>query len=119
MGYLKVLAICPLLQWLSLLGANLLHFHDRHKEITSDLSQGKVWSDYAMGIYIENVHKASRSTIRAFNHEGGIYQVLTLYNDYRGGGGNHSHEINILARTCGCGKWQNIKIPCSHAIKVF
>ena len=118
-GYLKVLAICPLLQWLSLLGANLLHFHDRHKEITSDLSQGKVWSDYAMGIYIENVHKASGFTIRAFNHEGGIYQVLTLYNDYRGGGGNHSHEINILGRTCGCGKWQNIKIPCSHAIKVF
>ena len=53
-----------------------------------------------MGIYIENVHKASGSTIRAFNHEGGIYQGLTLYNDYRGGGGNHSHEINILARTC-------------------
>ena len=72
-----------------------------------------------MGIYIENVHKASGSTMRAFNHEGGIYQVLTLYNDYRGGGGNHSHKINILARTCGCGKWKNIKIPCSHAIKVF
>ena len=25
------------------------YFHDRHKEITSDLSRGKVWSDYAMG----------------------------------------------------------------------
>ena len=25
MGYLKVLAVCPLLQWLSSLGANLLH----------------------------------------------------------------------------------------------
>ena len=57
--------------------------------------------------------------MRAFNHEAGIYQVLTPYNDYSGGGGNHSHEINIVARTCGCEKWQNIKIPCSLAIKVF
>ncbi|XP_075665260.1 uncharacterized protein LOC142634901 [Castanea sativa] len=95
------------------------YFHDRHKEITYDLSKGKVWSDYAMGIYTKNVHKASGQTIRAFNHEAGIYQVLTPYNDYRGGGGNHNHEINILARTYSCGKWQNIKIPCSHAIKVF
>ena len=31
------------------------YFHDRHKEITFDLSQGKVWSDYAMGIYTKNV----------------------------------------------------------------
>ena len=27
--------------------------------------------------------------------------------------------MHIFARTCGCGKWQNIKIPCSHAIKVL
>ena len=26
------------------------YFHDRYKEITYDLSQGKVWSDYAIGI---------------------------------------------------------------------
>ena len=57
--------------------------------------------------------------MRAFNHETSVYQVLTPYNDHKGGGGNHSHEINIFARTCGCGKWQNIKIPCSHAIKDF
>ena len=24
------------------------YFHNRHKQITSDLSRGKVWSDYAM-----------------------------------------------------------------------
>ena len=52
-------------------------------------------------------------------HEASIYQVVTPYNDYNGGEGNHNHEINIVARTCGCGKWQNIKILCSHAIKVF
>ena len=48
-----------------------------------------------------------------------VYQVVTPYNDYSGGRGNHNHEINIVARTCGCGKWQNIKILYSHAIKFF
>ena len=95
------------------------YFHDRYREITSDLSRGKVWSKYALGIYGSNLSKASRQSMRAFNHEAGIYQVVTLYNDYSDEGGNHSHEINIVARTRGCGKWQNIKIPCSHAIRVF
>ena len=30
------------------------YFHDRHKQITSDLFRGKVWSDYAMEIYNKN-----------------------------------------------------------------
>ena len=95
------------------------YFHDQHKEITFDHSQCKVWSNYALGIYGLNVRKGPGHSIRAFNQEASIYQVVTPYNDYSGGGRNHSHEINIVARTCGCGKWQNIKIPCLHTIKVF
>ena len=48
------------------------YFHDRHKEITFDLSQGKVWSNHAMGIYGSNVRKASGHFMKAFNHEAGI-----------------------------------------------
>ena len=95
------------------------YFHGRHKLITSNLSQGKVWSDYAIGIYTRNEQKIPGHTLRNFNHELGIYQVETPYNGHKGGGGNHSHKINILARTCGCGKWKNIKIPCSYAITVL
>ena len=52
--------------------------------------------------------------MRAFNHEASIYQVVTPYNDYNGGEGNHNHEINIVARTCGCGKvWSN------HAMGIY
>ena len=94
------------------------HFHNWHKQLTSDLSRGKVWSDYAIEIYNKNEQKTAGHTLRNFNHEIGVYQVVTPYNDHRGGGGNHNHEINIFARTCGYGKWQNIKIPCSRAIKV-
>ena len=95
------------------------YFHDRHKQITSDLSQGKVWSDYAMKIYNKNEQKIAGHTLRNFNHEEGVYQVVTSYSDHRGGGGNHSHDVHVFARTYGCGKWQNLKIPCSHAIKVL
>ena len=30
------------------------YFQNRHKQITSDLSRGKVWNDYAMEIYNKN-----------------------------------------------------------------
>ncbi|KAK9991498.1 hypothetical protein SO802_026483 [Lithocarpus litseifolius] len=92
------------------------YFHDRHKEITHDLSEGKVWSIYALNIYDANLKKSKTHQVRAFNNVRGIYQVETAYKNYSSRGGHHSHEINIVARTCGCGKWQNRKIPCSHAI---
>ena len=89
------------------------------KTITSDPSQGKVWSDYAIGTYTKNAQKIPGHTLRNFNHKTGVYQVVIPYNDHKGGGENHSYEVHIFARTYGCGKWQNIKIPCSHAIKVL
>ena len=48
-----------------------------------------------------------------------VYIKWLPRNDHRAGGGNHSHDVRIFDRTCGCGKWKNLKIPCSHAIKVL
>ncbi|XP_050280767.1 uncharacterized protein LOC126721750 [Quercus robur] len=95
------------------------YFHDRHKEITHDLSQGKVWSKYALKIYGQNLQKSLGHHINAFNYVNGIYQVITAYNIHSSGGRHHSHEVNLMDRTCRCGKWQNRKIPCSHAIKAL
>ena len=95
------------------------YFHDRHKEITHDLSNDKVWTKYALKIYGQNLQKSISHQINPFNNLNGIYQVITAYNIYSSGGGHHSYEVNIMARTCGCGKWQMRKIPCSHAIKAL
>ena len=92
------------------------YFHDRHKEITHDLSKGKVWSKYALKIYVANLQKSTTHQVRAFNNLNGIYQVITTYNIHSSRREHHSHEINLVARTCGYGKWQNRKIPYSHAI---
>ena len=86
------------------------YFHDWRKQIQEDLSRGKVWSDYAMEIYNKNEQKVAWHILRNFNHEDGIYQVVTPYNDHRSGGGNHSHDVRVFDRTCGCRKWQNLKI---------
>ncbi|XP_065629548.1 uncharacterized protein LOC136067505 [Quercus suber] len=95
------------------------YFHDRHKGITHDLSNAKVWSTYALGIYGKNMQKSISHQIAAYNNQNGIYQVITAYNINSSGGGHHSHEVNLIARTCRCGKWQNRKIPCSYAIKAL
>ena len=95
------------------------YFHDRHKEITHDLSQGKVWSKYALKICGKNLQKSLSHQINAYNYLNGIYQVITAYNIHSFGGGHHSHEVNLIARTCCYGKWQSQKIPYSHAIKAL
>ena len=61
----------------------IAYFHDRHKQITYDLSRDKVWSDYAMEIYNKNEQKIAGHTLRNYNHAEGIYQVVTPYNDHR------------------------------------
>ena len=73
------------------------YFHDRHKEITHDLSQGKVWSKYALKIYGQNLKKSVSHQINAYNYLNGIYQVITAYNIHSSGGGHHSHEVNLIA----------------------
>ena len=92
------------------------YFHDRHKEITHDLSKGKVWSKYALKIFGQNLQKSTTHQVHVYNNLNGIYQVITAYNIHSSGGGHHSHEVNLVDRTCCCKKWQNRKIPCSHAI---
>ena len=39
------------------------YFHDRHKEITHDLLEGKRWSTYAMSTYLENRRKYEKHHI--------------------------------------------------------
>ena len=54
-GVLKSVRGLPIATMVELTWGKLVtYFHDRHKKITSDLSRGKVWSDYAMEIYNKN-----------------------------------------------------------------
>ena len=94
------------------------YFHDQHKEITYELLKGKKWSTYAFSTWEENRRKSEKHYLEAFSNQHMIYQVVTSLNMYSTGRGNHSYEVRLLERTCSCGKWHNIKTPCSHAIRV-
>ena len=94
------------------------YFHNRNKEITSLLMEGQKWSTYAFSTWSKNRRKSEKHYLKAFSNEHMIYQVVTSLNMCSTGRGNHSYEVRLLERTCSCGKWQNIKIPCSHAIRV-
>ena len=94
------------------------YFHDWHKEYHYELSEGKKWSEYAFSKWDGNKRKSEKHYLKAFSNENMIYQVVASFNMCSTGRGNHSYEVRLWERTCSCGKWQNIGIPCSHAIRV-
>ena len=65
-----------------------------------------------------NKHKSEKHYLKAFSNQQMIYQVITSFNMCSAGGGNHNYEVQFQERTYSCGKWKNIGIPCSHAIRV-
>ena len=56
------------------------YFHDRHKEITNELMEGKKWSTYAFSTWDKNRHKSKKHYLKAFINQDMIYQVVTSLN---------------------------------------
>nr|XP_023898745.1 uncharacterized protein LOC112010632 [Quercus suber] len=94
------------------------YFHDRRKEYHFEFSESKKWSAYALSTWGGNKRKYEKHYLKPFSNEELIFQVVTQLNTCSVGGGNHSYEVRLQERTCSCGKWQNIGIPCSYAIRV-
>uniref|UniRef100_A0A2N9GUX0 SWIM-type domain-containing protein n=1 Tax=Fagus sylvatica TaxID=28930 RepID=A0A2N9GUX0_FAGSY len=60
--------------------------------------------------------KAKGHKVTNFDRNQGVFDVRTrpnLGSSYRG---DHTHQIKLQEGTCTCGKWQMLKIPCSHVI---
>ena len=94
------------------------YFHNRHKEYHYELSKGKKWSEYAFDTWDRNKRKSKKPYLKAFRNQQMLYHVVTSFNMCSVGGGNHSYEVWLQERPCNCGKWPNIGILCSHAIRV-
>jgi hypothetical protein len=92
------------------------YFDDRHAKIQDQLSSGEVFSKYAMDIFYRCREKAKGHIVTRFNHNGGVFDIRTCPNLDSSYGGDHTHQINLQEGTCTCGKWQMLKIPCSHVI---
>jgi hypothetical protein len=55
---------------------------------------------------LEEAKKYSR-TCTAKNADIGLWQVAS---------GSRIHAVNLVAKTCGCKKWDLTGIPCNHAV---
>ncbi|KAK9991467.1 hypothetical protein SO802_026452 [Lithocarpus litseifolius] len=71
------------------------YFHDRHKEITNDLLEGKKWSTYAFSTWEGNRRKSEKHYVKAFSNQEMRYQVVTSHNPYSVGGGNHKGIVTL------------------------
>ncbi|CAM8926977.1 unnamed protein product [Rhodiola kirilowii] len=55
--------------------------------------------------------RAAFHKVEMYDREHGEYQVTT-------GRHHHTHNVNLSARKCSCGKWQAFHYPCSHVLAV-
>ena len=82
------------------------------------MNLGKKWCKYALDIFMRNKGKAEHHSVTRLSAQQQSYQVDTLHNPRIASGGDHTHEVNLLQRTCTCQKWKLYKIPCSHVIAI-
>lgn len=92
------------------------YFDDRRAKIQDQLSSGEAYSKYAMDILLRCREKAKGHTVIRFDRIRGVFDLRTRPNLGSSHRGDHTYQINLQERTCTCGKWQMLKIPCSHVI---
>ncbi|KAM3198891.1 hypothetical protein P3L10_034371 [Capsicum annuum] len=44
----------------------------------------------------------------------GVFEILAFAKNGKGG---NIHKVSAKGKKCSCGKWRNLHMPCSHAIK--
>ena len=62
----------------------------------------------------KNEKKGRVHAVQVFDHRRGIYCITTAYRQSHQGG--NAKTVDIGNRTCTCGKWRELRFPCSHAI---
>ena len=95
---------------------NMVRYFDNRKRFyTSQMASGKVLTPYCMQLIERHLARANSHRVVAFDRHTGVCEVITGYNRERRKGGN-KQVVRLNQRSCTCGKFQQLKIPCSHAI---
>ena len=94
------------------------YFDGRRDKSIEQLNSGKKWCKYTLDIFMRNKAKEEYHRVTRLSTQQHSNQVDTPHNPRSTGRGYHTHEINLMQRTCTCEKWKLCKIPCSHVIVV-
>ncbi|XP_050224467.2 uncharacterized protein LOC126674126 [Mercurialis annua] len=79
------------------------------------LASGFMWTPVCAHRMETWENKSRTHTASQFNVAQKVFNVLTQLDNVRQKGGN-TQQVRLLDGTCTCGKFQQWKIPCSHAI---
>ena len=89
---------------------------DQHRtEYVKMLNDGFLWTPKCVETIKHRIDKANGHVVQRYDEENMIFQITTAFNHARRKGG-HKQIVDLKQTTCTCGKFQQSKIPCSHAI---
>ena len=90
-------------------------FCDRRAKVAAMLERGSRWSSDALErMSVETRHAATHKSI-LFDRAQGLFEVHQ-YNNRNNLPCPRKYTVNLTRGTCGCGRFQAIHMPCSHAI---
>ena len=79
------------------------------------LTDGFLWTPTCVEILKHRIDKANGHVVQRYDEDNMIFQIMTTFNHARRKGG-HKQVVDMKKKICTCGKFQQSKIPCSHAI---
>ena len=92
---------------------------DTHRNNVEDnIQKGKVFCSRTAAMLAKMQRKATAHTVVTFNRSRGMFKIVThQYTTSKGiVKGGKTQVVNVLERTCTCGKWATHRMPCSHAL---
>ena len=91
------------------------YFYKRRSMYGSQIASGKRFTSHCTTLIEHRMQSAYRHHVTFFNHAQGVFEVKTGYCRETRKGGN-THVLCLAQRQCSCGKFDAIKIPCSHVL---
>ena len=113
---LKSIRSMPVTTMMQQIFMKLVDMFDQHRtEYTKLLNDGYLWTPKCADILKHRLDKANGHLVQRYDEENKIFEITTAFNNARRKGG-HKHIVDLRKKCCTCGKFQQSKIPCSHAI---
>jgi hypothetical protein len=92
------------------------YFCQKGEISTSNNLMGQVYTEFAIKLLKRWSDKARHHKVVEYSRVNAVFEVITATDPTSPYKGNRRHTVRLRQRTCTCQKWDQWKIPCSHAI---
>ena len=112
----KKLRSLPITSMMKMLFIQLVNLFNKHRSKNEEaLLDGKVYTEACINTLHKRVTKAHGHHVDNYDISNGVMSITTAFNNSTRKG-NNVQIVNLNEQKCTCGKFQQSKIPCSHAI---